>query len=96
LTVALDTSLTPELIAEGRVREVVSKVQNMRKDAGFVVTDHIRLGYEGGAAICELLQRHAGEIAPEVLADTVEPGLSGYSARWDIDGMDVTLSVERV
>jgi len=96
LTVALDTSLTPELIAEGRVREVVSKVQNMRKDAGFVVTDHIRLGYEGGAAICELLQRHAGEIAPEVLADAVEPGLSGYSARWDIDGMDVTLSVERV
>jgi len=96
VTVALDTALTPELILKGQVREVISKVQNMRKDAGFVVTDHIRLGYAGDEAFCRLMAEHAQEIGADVLADKVEEGLSGFEAEWTIDTMNARLSVERV
>jgi len=94
--VLLDTNLTDALILEGKLREVVSKVQNMRKDAGFEVTDHIRMGYEGEGQLTDLLAEHAGEIGGEVLADRVEAGLSGYEAQWNIDGEEITLSVEKL
>ena len=69
ITVALDTRLTPELIEEGFVREIVSKIQTMRKDSGFEVTDHIRVGADGNERILEVLARNSAEILSETLGD---------------------------
>ncbi len=94
--VLLDTNLTDALIEEGLVREVISKVQNMRKDAGFEVTDHITLGYTGEGKLPALIERNRGTIAAEVLADGVQASLDGYEAAWKIDGEAITLSVKRM
>lgn len=95
-TVALDTRLTPELIEEGFVREIVSKVQTMRKDSGFEVTDRIILRHSGNDRIKAVIERHADRIGEEVLAVSIEEG-SGLNARdWDLNGEACTLSVERL
>lgn len=95
-TVALDTRLTPELIEEGFVREIVSKVQTMRKDSGFEVTDRIVLRHSGNDRIKAVIGRHAVRIGEEVLAVSIEDG-SGPNARdWDLNGEACTLSVERL
>ena len=94
--VLLDTNLTDALIEEGLMREIISKVQNMRKDAGFEVTDHIALGYAGDGKLPALIERNGAAIAAEVLADSVQAGLEGYEAAWKIDGEDITLSVKRM
>ena len=95
LTVVLDTNLTPELVEEGFVREIVSKVQTMRKEADFNVTDHIRVYYDGSAKIAEILA--ANDIKKDVLAEEVAAGKGGeYSKEWKINGEAVTLGVERV
>jgi len=96
MVVLLDTNLTEELITEGLVREVISKVQNMRKDADFEVTDHIALGYVGGEKLTAIIENNKAEIAAEVLADAVNPALDGYQAEWKIDGEVLTLSVKRM
>ena len=97
LTVVLDTNLTPALIDEGFVRELVSKVQTMRKSAGFEVADHIRLSYAGNARIHDILTRFADAVAAEVLADAIAPdALTGYRQEWSINGENVTLGVEKV
>ena len=94
--VILDETLTPELIAEGNVREIISKVQTMRKEAGFQVTDHIRLGVLDGE-VAQVLREYQDEIAAETLADEVVYGkLSGYEKQWDINGTPATLSVETI
>ncbi len=96
ITVALDTNLTPELVEEGFVRELVSKIQTMRKEAGFEVTDHIRVFQEGNERIAGILKDHGDEIGGEVLADEILTGqMGGYSREWNINGEKGMLGVEK-
>ncbi|MBR2329592.1 MAG: isoleucine--tRNA ligase [Clostridia bacterium] len=95
LSVVLDTNLTPELIDEGFVREIVSKVQTMRKEAAFEVTDHIALYHDGSARIEEIFAKYGEEIAADTLADSVAKGAAGFTKEWDINGETVTLGVEK-
>ena len=96
ITVALDTRLTPALIEEGIERELVSKLQTMRKEAGFEVTDRIRVYYVAGEKIAAVLQKRAAAVAKVVLADSISQGSAeGYSKEWDIDGEKISLTVER-
>ena len=95
LTVVLDTNLTEELIEEGFVREIVSKVQTMRKEADFNVTDRIKVYHDGNAKIAEILA--ANDIKGDVLAEEVVAGKGGeLSKEWNINGEKVTLGVARV
>lgn len=96
LSVVLDTNLTPELINEGFVRELVSKVQTMRKEADFQVTDHITITHSGNARIADIFSRYGKEIAADTLADQVSAETPrGYVKEWNINGEAVTLGVER-
>ena len=95
LTVVLDTNLTDALVEEGFVREIVSKVQTMRKEADFNVTDRIKVYHDGNAKIAEILA--ANDIKGDVLADEVVAGAGGeLSKEWNINGEKVTLGVARV
>ncbi|MCH5264807.1 MAG: isoleucine--tRNA ligase [Lachnospiraceae bacterium] len=97
VTVVLDTNLTPELIEEGFVREIISKVQTMRKDADFEVTDHIRVYQDGNNRIREIIMVNAEQIKAEVLADEIFIGeMKGHTANWKINGEDVLLGVTKV
>jgi isoleucyl-tRNA synthetase len=97
LSVVLDTNLSPELIEEGFVREIVSKIQTMRKEAGFEVTDHIRIVHSGSARIEEIFRRYSADIAGDTLADSIKDNAEGgYVKEWDINGENVTLSVEKL
>ena len=95
VTVVLDANLTPELIEEGFVREIISKIQTMRKEAGFEVTDHIRVYHAGNEKLEEIFAKYGKEIQSDVLADDIVSGQGGYSKEWDINGETVTLGVER-
>ena len=97
VTVVLDTTLTAALIEEGFVREIISKVQTMRKEAGFEVTDHITLYVAGNETLGELVSRNADDIGTDVLADSVVlEETDGYVKEWDINGETVTLAVKCV
>ncbi|MFR1834057.1 MAG: isoleucine--tRNA ligase [Lachnospiraceae bacterium] len=97
VTVVLDTNLTPELIEEGFVREIVSKIQTMRKEAGFEVMDHIRVFQDENDKIAELLKTHGDEIKSEVMADSISLGqMGGYAKEWNINGEKVMLGVEKL
>ncbi|MCD8224870.1 MAG: isoleucine--tRNA ligase [Clostridiales bacterium] len=97
VTVALDTNLTPELIEEGFVRELISKIQTMRKEAGFEVMDHIRVYQQANDKLAAILKDHGDEIQSEVLADDILQGqMGGYVKEWNINGENVTLGVEKV
>ena len=98
LTVVLDTNLTEALIEEGFVRELVSKVQTMRKEAGFEVADHISLSYATGSArIRAVLAAHGADVLADVLGDALTEGApDGYVKDWSINGEPVTLGVKRV
>ncbi len=93
-TVVLDTELTNELIFEGAERELVSKIQTMRKEAGFEVVDHIEVGYEAEGLALKVLEK--GEFAKDVLCDKVSANLDGYVKSWDINGDKVTISVKKI
>ena len=94
--VVLDTNLTPELIEEGFVREIISKVQTMRKEAGFEVMDKIVLSFKAEKTICEVFAAHKEEIQSEVLAVEIKEGaLEGYQKEWNINGHKVELGVEK-
>ncbi|MCI9624274.1 MAG: isoleucine--tRNA ligase [Lachnospiraceae bacterium] len=96
ITVVLDTRLTPELIEEGFIREIISKIQTMRKEAGFEVMDKITVYCQGNDKIAELLTSHRETILSEVLAFEVRIGeTKGYVKDWSINGEEVTLGVER-
>jgi len=96
ITVVLNTKLTPELIEEGFVREIISKVQTMRKEAGFEVMDKIALSFKAEKTICEVFTAHKEEIQSEVLAvDIKEGALEGYQKEWNINGHKVELGVEK-
>jgi isoleucyl-tRNA synthetase len=94
--VVLDTKLTPELIDEGFVRELISKVQTMRKEAGFEVSDHIALSYDGSPKIEEIFTRFGSDILAETLGDRLEKGAKGYTKDWDVNKEPVTLGVEKL
>ncbi len=92
VTVALNTALTPELIAEGTEREIVSKIQTMRKEAGFEVTDRIAVYYQAEGLAKEALSR--GAFKADVLAEEVKEGTAeGYTKSQDINGDKVTLTL---
>ncbi len=96
VTVVLDTNLTPELVEEGFVREIISKIQTMRKEADFEVTDHINVYQDNSDKIAEILKAHADEIKDEVLAEHIMLGqMGGYAKEWNINGEKVMLGVEK-
>ena len=95
VTVAIDTNLTPELVEEGFVREIISKIQTMRKDADFNVTDHIVVSVEGNDKIAEIINNNKAEIFTAVVADDVKIGAAeGHTAEWNINGEKVTFGVK--
>lgn len=94
ITVILDVTLTPELIEEGYMREIVSKVQTMRKDSGFEVTDHIALYYDGDAEIEAVIEKYKDEIAGDVLADKIEK--KADLEKRDVNGKQVGLGVVKL
>ena len=94
ITVALDTNLTPELIEEGFVREIISKIQTMRKEAGFEVTDKIRVSLGDNRVIEDIFHKYEDQIRSEVLAEDVVYGnVSGYEKDWKINSENVKLGV---
>lgn len=96
ITVVLDTNLTEELLEEGFVREIISKVQTMRKEAGFEVMDQIEITYEGTKKAETIFAANADTIGDETLAQKVTKAApAGYVKEWKINGEDVTLGVER-
>ncbi|HOV69728.1 MAG TPA: DUF5915 domain-containing protein, partial [Clostridia bacterium] len=96
LTVVLDGRLDDALIAEGFVRELVSKIQTMRKEIGLEVTDHIRLTIKGSAELEKVAASNAREIFADVLADSLEVGKSaGQTKEWDINGQSCVLGIEK-
>ncbi len=94
-TVSLDTRLTPELIEEGFVREVVSKIQTMRKEAGFEVLDRIAFAYEAGETLSGIIRANGVLIGEEILAERIGGSLDGYVKEWDINGEAVKFSVKK-
>ena len=96
ITVVLDTNLSPELIEEGFVREIISKVQTMRKEADFEVMDKIKIFVDRNEKISEIIKNNIEEIKSEVLALEVEFGnVMGYTKVWNINGEEVELGVEK-
>ena len=97
VTVVLDTNLTPELIEEGFVREIISKIQTMRKDSGFDVMDHIKISCEGNSKIAEIITNNADMIKGDTLADELDTEkVDGNSKEWNINGEKVTLAVKKL
>ena len=97
ITVVLDTNLTPELIEEGFVRELVSKIQTVRKEAGFEVMDKIRVYAKDNDKIVSIMKNHGDEIKSEVLAEEIVTGeTKGYEKEWNINSEKVTMAVERI
>jgi len=97
VTVVLDINLTPELIEEGFVRELTNKLQTMRKEAGFEVTDRIIAGYKAGERLSSIIEKNKALIAADILADSILPGgYGGYEKEWNINGEDSVLSVKKV
>lgn len=97
ITVVLDTNLSEELIEEGFVREIISKIQTMRKDSGFEVMDHIKVSCEGNSKIAELILRNASIIKDETLSDEIDTAKAdGNAKEWNINGETVTLGVKKL
>ena len=96
-SVVLDTNLTPELIEEGFVREIISKIQTMRKESGFEVTDHIRVSINGNDRLSEIARKNKDAISGKVLADELTSGAEyAVSKEWNINGENAVIAVERV
>ena len=97
VTVVLDTNLTEELLEEGCVNEIISKLQTMRKDSGFEVMDRIKVYVEGNDKIAEIVKKNEKAIADKVLANEVLYGTKNDAAKeWNINGEKISLGVERV
>ena len=95
-TVVLDCNMTPELIDEGFVRELVSKIQTMRKEADFEVMDKIDIAYEAEGKVDEIFTKYADDIMHDVLGESIVKGnLDGYKKDWNINGENVALTVKR-
>ena len=97
LVIVLDKELTKELLEEGMVREIVSKVQTMRKDAGFEVVDHIKLYVTGNDKVSEIVSRNMEVIKSDVLCDEIcFTSEDGFSKEWNLNGETVTLAVKKM
>ena len=97
MTVVLDTNLTPELVEEGFVYEIISKIQTMRKESGFEVTDHIRVSINGNDRLSEIARKNKDAISGKVLADEPTSGAEyAVSKEWNINGENAVIAVERV
>ena len=96
VTVAIDTELTPELIEEGMVREVISKLQTMRKDSGFEVMDHIKVAVSGSEKVLGIIEKNKEQIAHDVLAEDISAADAENAKEWDINGEKVAIAVEKV
>ncbi len=95
--VSIDTVLTPELIAEGVARELISKIQTMRKEAGFNVTDHIAVKLAGEEKILDIAQKMCDDITKDTLADSLTLGEpEGFTKDWDINGEKLTIGIKKV
>ena len=94
-TVVLDTNLTDELIEEGFVREFISKVQTMRKDGGFEVTDHINIAFTGSAKIADVVANNTDEIKAQLLAENIGDNIGSEAKEWNINGEKVSISVTK-
>ena len=93
----LDTNLTEELIEEGFVYEVISKIQTMRKEADFEVMDHIKVSVNGNAKLADIVARNKEAIAGKVLADEMLTEVAlAVSKEWNVNGEAVTISVEKI
>ena len=96
VTVVLDIQLTEELLEEGFVREIISKVQTMRKEAGFEVMDKITISVANNDKVAEIMKRNEETIFHDVLATDVQYGeVKGYTKNWNINGEKVDLGVEK-
>ncbi|MBR5817359.1 MAG: isoleucine--tRNA ligase, partial [Clostridia bacterium] len=96
VTVVIDKNLTPELIEEGNVREIISKIQTMRKDSGFEVMDNIKVAFSGNDTVWQIAEKNAQEIMDETLATSVSLGTLQFAKEWNINGEKVTVSVEKI
>ena len=97
VTVTLDTRLTEALIEEGFVRELISKIQSMRKEAGFEVMDRITVSCEGNETIAALMEQNRDTILHDVMgAELFTEQAAGFTMEWDINGEKVTLGVQKI
>ena len=97
ITVAIDTNLTPELLEEGFTREIVSKIQTMRKEAGFNVTDHISISLAGDSEAVSVAIRNSSDISADTLADSITAGeVAGYAKSWDINGKQLEIGINKI
>jgi len=95
--VVLDSNLTEELLEEGMVREIVSKIQTMRKEAGFEVMDHIAIAVKDNDKVDAIFDRNSAVIMDETLCDTKADLDDGfYSKEWNLNGEKVTLGVKKL
>jgi isoleucyl-tRNA synthetase len=95
ITVSINTVLTEDLIIDGFVREMISKIQNQRKDAGFEVVDRIIINYEGNDKLAGIIESKKDYIASEVLATEIVPGNDGFSETWDVNGESITFYLKK-
>ena len=96
MTVVIDTNLTQELIEEGYVYEIISKIQTMRKDSGFEVMDHIHLSLSGNEKLYDIAVRNTSSICTKVLADQIQKDVTlANEKEWDINGEKLTIGVEK-
>jgi isoleucyl-tRNA synthetase len=98
ITVAVDTELTPDLIREGLSREFVNRIQNMRKEADFEVTDRIVVGFSGSQQLTEAVESSLENIKAEILAEEISNSLlevSDFIKTWEIEGSETEISIRR-
>jgi isoleucyl-tRNA synthetase len=96
ITVVIDTNLTEELIEEGIVREIISKIQTTRKDSGFEVMDHIRIGISGNEKLASILEKNKAEVCEILLCDELSNEVDENAKEWNINGENVTISVTKL
>ena len=97
VTVVLDTNLSPELVEEGFVYEVISKIQTMRKDVNFEVMDHIKVAVNGNAKIAEIVEANKEAISEKVLAGEIVTDTELATMKeWNVNGEKVTIGVEKI
>ena len=91
----LDTNLTDELIEEGFVREIISKIQTMRKDSGFEVTDRISVVFDGSEKIAKIFAANDAEIKSQTLADSIDAGDAKDGKNWNVNGEKVDIAIQK-
>ena len=97
VAIVLDTNLTEELLEEGFIREIISRIQTMRKEAGFEVLDRIEVIYANNLKLAKIINKNENQIKEEVLADSISENVKeGYTKEWNINGENLTLTVVKI